>query len=353
MKSEFKIKQLRSDFIVDEVSYQPNFCDHEKSAYTYLRIKKEGMTTFDAIDKIRTAFNLDHSDVKAQGLKDEDGITSQLISVNKLLNTENIKLFNEKYGSGDSRLQITGVEGYGNAAVTPRLLHGNLFRLIVRNMDKVTAESFRDYCENNRHISFINYYDNQRFGIVGGRQNTHLIGKAIIDNNWISAYQEFEESKNDESENIKKPIDINALNCKNYFKEINFSKLNFFISAHNSYIWNNALSEYIFNEKIDTFECHLSDIGPLSVPVDSFFKLPNLFTVNAHGIDESSYEIFHKSYTRNLYATTTIFPENIEKDELNKNKYSIRISFFLPTGCYATMLVKQIFIKLNKKCLEK
>jgi len=33
-------------------------------------------------------------------------------------------------------------------------------------------------------MTFINYYDNQRFGISGGPYNTHLIGKGIIEGNY-------------------------------------------------------------------------------------------------------------------------------------------------------------------------
>lgn len=354
MEFNYKIKQKKEDFIVDEISLQPDFYHCKKSNFSYLWIEKRGMTTFDALDEIKKVFNLNHEDISAQGLKDEDGITSQLISIRKIIFQKDFKLFNKKFTSDDYKLQIKNIAGYGIKPLIPRLLHGNNFKLIIRNLNKVTAKSFYGYCEDNRFISFINYYDNQRFGIVGGPYNTHLIGEAIVNKDWVSAFKEFEKSKNNETSSIEKPAKLNSFLCKNYFKKINFSKLSFFVSSYNSHLWNRNASDYLVNEKIKTHKCDFPEVGLLSLPKESIFKLPNVFTVDAYDINKNTYRVFQKPQTRNLIVTTTIFPINIEKDELNKNKYCIQVSFFLPTGCYATMLIKQIFIKLNDNiCLEK
>lgn len=354
MEFNYKIKQKKEDFIVDEISLQPDFYNCKKSNFSYLWIEKRGMTTFDALDEIKKIFNLNHEDVSAQGLKDEDGITSQLISVRKIISQKNSKLFNKKFTSDNHKLQIKNIAGYGTKSLIPRLLHGNNFKLIIRNLNKVTAKSFYNYCRDNRFISFINYYDNQRFGIVGGPYNTHLIGEAIVNKDWVGAFKEFKKSKNNEISSIEKPTKLNSVLCKDYFKKLNFSKLSFFVSSYNSHLWNKNASDYLVNEKIKTHKCDFPKVGLLSLPKESIFKLHNVFTVDAYDINKNTYRVFQKPQTRNLIVTTTIFPINIEKDELNKNKYRIQVSFFLPTGCYATMLIKQIFIKLNDTiCLEK
>lgn len=354
MEFNYKIKQKKEDFIVDEISLQPDFCHCKKSNFSYLWIEKRGMTTFDALDEIKKIFNLNHEDVSAQGLKDEDGITSQLISARKIIFQKDLKLFNKKFTSDNHKLQIKNIAGYGTKSLIPRILHGNNFKLIIRNLNKVTAKSFYNYCRDNRFISFINYYDNQRFGIVGGVYNTHLIGEAIVKKDWVSAFKEFEKSKNNEISSIEKPTKLNSILCKNYFKKLNFSKLSFFVSSYNSHLWNKNASDYLVNEKMKTYKYDFPEVGLLSLPKESIFKLHNIFSVDAYDINKNTYRVFQKPQTRNLIVTTTIFPINIEKDELNKNKYRVQVSFFLPTGCYATMLIKQIFIKLNNNiCLEK
>ena len=50
---------------------------------------------------------------------------------------------------------------------------------------------------------------------------------------------------------------------------------------------------------------------------------------------------------RNLIVATTVYAGNLEKDELHKNMKKLSLSFFLPTGSYATMIIQQIFIKLK------
>lgn len=354
MKFNYKIKQIKEDFIVSEISLQPNFCRHDKSDFSYLWIEKRGMTTFDALDKIKKEFNLNQEDVSAQGLKDEDGVTSQLISIRKIIYKNDIELFNKKFNSDDYRLQIKNIDGYGKNSLTPRLLHGNSFKLTIRNLDQETTELFYSYCKNNRFINFLNYYDNQRFGIVGGPYNTHLIGKAITNEDWIAAYKEFKKSKNSKLVNVKKPIKINRVYCKQFFKQINFAKVRFFISSYNSHLWNKKTSDYISKRKEDTFQYPFPKIGSLSLIRNEIFQVRNILAVNGYEIDKDTYKVVQKEYVRNLLVTTTIFPISTGKDELNKGKHKIQISFFLPTGCYATMLIKQIFIKLDKGlCREK
>lgn len=353
MEFNYKIKQKKEDFIVDEISLQPDFYNCKEPNFSYLWIEKRGMTTFDAIDEIKKEFNLNYEDISAQGLKDEDGVTSQLISIRKIIFQNDLKLFNKKFVLDDYKLQIKNIAGYGTKSLIPRLLHGNNFKLIIRNLNKVTAKSFYNYCRDNRFISFINYYDNQRFGVVGGPYNTHLIGKAIVDRDWVSAFKELEKSKNNEIISIEKPAELNSILCKKYFKKINFSKLSFFVSSYSSHLWNKNASDYLINEKIKTQKCDFPEVGLLSLPKEPVFKLPNLFTADAYDINKAKFRVFRKLQTRNLIVTTTIFPINIDKDELNENKYCVQVSFFLPTGCYATMLIKQIFIKLNNICLEK
>ncbi len=105
---DFKIKTVNSDFIVDEVSLLPDF-DSKPKRYTYLWLKKSNYTTFDALDKIKTFFGLDYKDVAAEGLKDEDGITGQIISVKKKLSKKSVKDFNLAHDGGNTFIFLNGL----------------------------------------------------------------------------------------------------------------------------------------------------------------------------------------------------------------------------------------------------
>lgn len=81
-RCDFRIKTINSDFHVTEVPLLPDF-DSPVKKYTYVWLKKSNYTTFEAIEKIKEYFGLDFSDVATEGLKDEDGVTEQIISIKK------------------------------------------------------------------------------------------------------------------------------------------------------------------------------------------------------------------------------------------------------------------------------
>jgi tRNA pseudouridine13 synthase len=346
MKFNYKIKQINEDFIVDEVSLKPDFYNSNKSSFSYLWIKKRGMTTFEALEILRKEFELQQKSISHQGLKDEDGVTSQLISIRKIIFQRDLDKFNLKYKIGDFQIQIENILGYGKKELAPRLLHGNKFKLVIRNLNKKEAESFYKFCQNNRLISFINYYDKQRFGIVGGPYNTHLIGKGIAKQDWVKAYKEFKKSKNNDLFSLLPPKKIDSNNCKKFFKQLNFNQVHFFIPSYNSYLWNKKVNNYINKINKNNFQYFFSGIGLMSFIKKENSFIQNIIAVKGCEINKGNYKVSRKEYIRNLQVTTTVFPINIDKDELNKGKYRARVSFFLPTGSYATMLIKQIFIKL-------
>lgn len=347
MSIKYKLKSIKEDFIVNEVSLLPFFSLKDESKFTYIILKKSGMTTFDAMGHLVNFFKLNYEDVSAEGLKDEDGITTQLISIKKILEAKDIVKFNKIFLKSDYYSRIEEIRGYGNQSLLPRLLHGNSFEITIRDLDKKTAEKFQKYCLNNRHMSFVNYYDNQRFGIVGGVYNTHLIGKAIIENNWVGAFNEFKKSKNEELKIVKNFPKLNQNDCRDLFKKINPSKIAFFISSYESYIWNKKASEYLGKIK-NVREFIFPKIGKLAIPDKNIIRVINIFSCMGYSFDKNTFTAIKKEKQRNLIVNTTVFPLHIDKDELNKSKYKIMISFFLPTGCYATMIIKQIFLKLKK-----
>lgn len=78
---------------------------------------------------------------------------------------------------------------------------------------------------------------------------------------------------------------------------------------------------------------------------DRNFQSFNTCSLNGFAFTESSGQIESRPFTRSLAVTTTVFAGDLEKDDLHKNKWKTTLSFFLPPGSYATMLIKQIFIR--------
>jgi tRNA pseudouridine13 synthase len=56
-------------------------------------------------------------------------------------------------------------------------------------------------------------------------------------------------------------------------------------------------------------------------------------------------QAFFKSIERDVIVKPELFKYTIEDDEVYENRRKMTISFFLPRGSYATMLIKRIFAK--------
>lgn len=338
----FKLKSQNEDFEVTEIPLLPTISS--KGSHTYLWIKKSGYSTFDAQDQLKNYFKLSDTDINVEGLKDEDGVTSQIFSVRRFLTTKEVLGFNRKLNLLEKYIKIERIMGYGKTPVAEKMLHGNSFNLVVRNLGKNAVEGLERFCRENKYVSFINYYDTQRFGLPGGPYNAHLIGKALVEKDWKEAYKQYKISGNKGlPENFLPNSSTSSAAYRKIFLEVNLKKLSFFISSYDSYIWNEEVSKVLQKTCKGTF-CSFKEAGNLFVPEGNAFTLPNIFSCKGHGIkpDLTTYE---KPNSRCTTITTTVYTHTLEKDERNEGKKRITLSFFLPLGCYATMLVRQLVCK--------
>lgn len=335
---EYKLKARNEDFEVTEVPLIPRL--FKKGSYTYIWLKKSGFSTFEAQDKLRNFFKLRYEDINAEGLKDEDGITSQIVSIKKVLKEDRLKLFNKKNFSKISYIFLERVMGYGNVPVAEKMLHGNSFNITVRNLKEDSALKIEKHCKKNKFFSFVNYYDSQRFGIPSGTHNTHLIGKAIVENDWKEAYKQFKISKN--TGLPKDPI-TKKENYKEMLQSLNPKKLSFFVSSHDSHHWNQELSLTL--EKTCKGARHsFKNVGNLFVPEGNTFKAINIFSCRGNKL-EKDLSVSEKDNMRSALITTAIYVLGIEDDDMYKNKKKVKLAFFLPTGGYATMCIRQLIYK--------
>jgi len=344
----YKIKCKNDDFQVTEVSLMPNIAVKKpsKRSYSYVWIQKTGFTTFDVLEQIKNFFNLKFDAVRSQGLKDEDAITEQLVSVKKILTDEDIVAFNKKHKFKNKFSRIKNIVGYGMEPVKERELHGNSFRIVIRSLEKTLADNFLGYILNNKYLYFVNYYDNQRFGMPGGPYNTHLIGKAIVENDWKQAYEQMKITNNISSNDAIKKEKIKDF--KEVFKSINPKKIAFFVSAYDSFLWNNQASLTVRGNTKS--KCHLfENVGELHLPINYLSQCPPICAVDGYDFVAEKFSVQPKAYKRNLVIATTVYASKPETDELHKGKKKITVSFFLPTGSYATMIIKQIFLRLQDK----
>ena len=342
----YQLKKIPQDFIVKEVSLEPDLLAYEKSQYTYLLLKKIGFSTFDAIENVANYFNLSDDNISSQGLKDEDGVTYQTISIKKLLLSEDLLNFNKLCNETNNLIQLENIIGYGEKEVKAALLHGNVFSLTIRNLEPAVINDFNNYFKKKKLISFVNYYDSQRFGIIGNIMNSYLIGENLVKHNWRKAYDQFIISGDKRPKIDNLSLFGNKNKIINFFHNLNTSRINFFVSSYNSWLWNKATSEYLKTNKKSKV-CNFSSLGDLYLTGDTDQELKNIMSSPGYKINTKDFSINQKTCSRNIVTSTKIFLLYGGQDELNQGKEKIKISFFLPAGSYATMLVRQLFWQLN------
>jgi len=340
---EYVLKKIPEDFRVTEVPFVPELLPKEQSAHTYVRLDKVGSTTFEATDAITKHFSLSHGDVSAEGLKDEFAVTQQIISIRGIVEREDLELFNKRHSSGHDYIRLKNIIGYGLEAVPPRKLHGNTFSIVVRSLSKKNAEALHNLVTENRFIPFVNYYDNQRFGMDGGPYNTHLIGKAITENDWVSAGKEIALTKN-----LPKDTNVPSTQeeCKALFQTFNPQMIKFFVSSYSSALWNEKVSKEVESQNEGEHK-DFEHVGKLFLPNDINFTSPTSCEVDSFRFEPEPYAAEPTVYKRNLIFQTIFFPSEISDDDMHPGKYKLDLSFFLTSGSYATMAVQQLMMRIK------
>jgi len=330
---------------VTEVPLLPEVYPKNESSYTYVCVEKDGLTTFEVIGILKKELGIDFSDLNSEGLKDENAITTQIISVRKILSDRDVKRINKIYSVNKKSFSILNIIGHGKSPVQERMLHGNLFRLTIRDLANVWAKKFVEYCQSNRFVFTVNYYDNQRFGMAGGPYNTHLIGKALVEQKWKIALRELAKTKNEEIYGLMSKYNNGA---ESILRELNPKKLLFYVSSYNSYLWNNEVSKTL--KKINgnnTVKYPFKNVGELYIPHGKGCLFSEIVSTSGYSFDVKNFISCKKQIDRNLFISTAVHTTKPMSDPLHKGKYMIDASFFLPTGSYATMFINQIFIKLK------
>ena len=341
----FKVKSVNSDFVVDEVYLKPHLTSIDDALQTYLYVQKENLTTFQLLQILADYFQMDAKDVSASGLKDEQAVTRQLVSIQAVISAEQVNLANNFFRREGLIISICDVIGYGQEPVYPRKLHGNKFSVTLRNVEGAVADKLAAYLVANKFFTLLNYYDEQRFGLPDSIHNTHHIGEQLLADNWPEAYQEYLKSGNEqaERERVKAAFDQTQSHYQ-ALQAVMPSKLDFFISSYNSYLWNQKLNEEI-RQSGDTLQVELPYIGVVSLPLDNHTTIPAMLSLAVEQKNWQTGENFARIKTRPAILNIPVYRVGQEADTLHLgNKQAVTVAFYLPTGCYATMLVKQLLL---------
>lgn len=342
------LKKIPEDFRVKETQAIHKRIGSDDGQFRHFSVRKKNYETFDVVAALAAHYGIARQDISFSGLKDKDGVTEQYVSVRcadgKKISPEG---FNEKYYESDSAERFMHIRDAGpsNHELVVADLLGNTFDMVARSIDprlhdKLDARDSVDFI-------FINYYDVQRFGVPGGAKITHRIGEALHAEDYERAI-DLINRVGDSDDIAGNPI----ADREDLFARLDKRKIAFYLSSYSSFRWNASL-QTMLTAGIAEDGLIREDVEgvPFVYPKDVRGALPLIC-----GGNPCRY-VRHVAKGDRIVAVETNRPEFIqiiirigkpEQDEYHPGKLKCRFSFFLPSGCYATMALRQFMHNMEQ-----
>lgn len=358
-----KIKQIPEDFIVTEMI---KLKKSKSGDYTYFWLTKRNWTTLRAIVEIASKSHVSFKRFKFAGTKDRNAVTKQAVSAFKVEPDvlKNVRL-------KDIEIEIIG---FGKEPTSLGYLEGNRFDITIRDLKKDDFDVIKKNSAKIKKSGCLNYFGEQRFG----SGNTALIGKEIIKGRFEQAAKYMITYSEDKNKVAKEAREFAKKHWGNWgdilaqmpkFLGLEKAVLNqlvqvptdfagalrklpkpvrrMYVHGYQSWIFNKAL-EKIKDKKftktkklpVPGFETKLGN--------DKFSKaIKEILMEENVVLEEFRCTRMPELASAGSERSALFFPEKLkigklEKDELNNKKYKLKLSFELPKGDYATVLIKEL-----------
>lgn len=383
-----KLKRQPEDFQVEEL---PLVTAGDRGRFTFYRLTKRGLGTLEAVEAICRRWNIAGRQVSYGGLKDRHAVTIQYLTIfdgpHQALRQSSFEL--EPLGRVASP--------YG-----PQQFRGNRFVVVIRDLTEADARRSVQAVQELPTDGLPNYFDDQRFGSVGF--DGGFIGKAWLSGDheralrlalaeanpsdrpgtkvekellrecwgrWAEAKARLERSH---ARSIVTYLVDHPEDFRGAFARIRRELRSLYFSAFQSHLWNGMLARWIEHcappEKRIAIDFKL---GPL--PIHRGLDLAQAQTLRSSSIPLPSsrnslpegelgavigavlqdqnlaWEDMRVKHLKDVFFSkgsrpALFFPERLSHelgvDELAKGRKSLRLSFELPKGAYATLVVKRI-----------
>jgi tRNA pseudouridine13 synthase len=383
-----KLRRIPEDFRVEEL---PTVEPAERGRYVLYRLTKRGIGTIEAIEAIRRRWNVASSRLNYGGLKDRHAVTIQYLTIldgpGQAMTQENLEL--EPVG----RLPFP----YG-----PAHFRGNRFALVLRDLSSEAAQKAQKAAREVPTDGLPNYFDDQRFGSVGfsggfiaeawlrgdHEQALRLAlaepnpsdrpatkqEKAILQETWGRWAEAKERLPRSHARSLVTYLVDHPTDFRGAFARLKRELRSLYFSAYQSHLWNLMLGRLIesltrpeqrvpIDFKVATLPLHRG-LDPDQARELTSWRLPLPASRNplpegpageiARGVLEPlglAWEDLKVRHLKDVYFSkgtrnALFFPENLvhatEPDDLYPGRKKAILSFDLPRGAYATLVVKRL-----------
>lgn len=393
-----KLKQRPEDFsVIESYRFEPSN-DGEHFVY---RMDKQKLSTFEAIDRLRDRRGVRRRDVSICGLKDKQGRTEQLIAIK-----------GRKIDLQEADLRLTYL-GRSAEPLSARNITSNRFSVIVRDLSEAEVERVPESVAEVTRVGVVNYFDSQRFG--GVKHGQGFVVKDLLRGDFEAALEGMiaRPSPLDRSEDAKvrqwfadhwgewnrtppyrswaryRPI-IERLRQRPHDYGYALMAMDRRMRAMTVYelqsaLWNDAVNRYlkakVAHEDLVSLRYQLGRLWfPRSTPGDlgrelserTFPLLAPESTFDDPVVEAACHEALGRQnlslsrlVVKNLDAfhfkheerPLMVFPGKLrvskpQRDELNRGRQKVVLSFTLPPGAYATLVVRRVMWFATEEHLE-
>ncbi len=361
------IKEQVDDFVVKELGSHDA---REEGDHLIVKLRKQNMTTMDAIDKLSKMLHISRNRIGYAGNKDKRAVTEQYISIQGVEKEEVRNVYTDEFD-----IEVVGKNGkigLGN-------LKANRFNITIRDL-KLPIEDIRDRSlniVNDLDGKMPNYFGPQRFG--SSRPITHQVGRLILQGDYKEAVWTYIAKPYDEEyKSIRKVreelwetrevegaaerfpekfryektllyhLTKNPGDYQGAIKRLPEGLQTLFVHAYQSWIFNKTLSKLLEEDWYDE-EYEVPLVGYKTEFNDSKQDQVMQEIMEEEGIERDDFrtsdipELRSEGSLRRAFADFRNFEiVEVEEDDLNMAKNKMTVRFDLPKGCYATTFLREI-----------
>ncbi len=328
--------------VVEKIKLKPQKRGH----YKLIEVTKKGKSTIELVEYLSSIFKIDLKEIGYAGLKDKNATTIQFLTLPKEVKIDKFK------NSEEVNLKEIGLV---SKALKIGDLTGNTFTIILKNINDSEYQKFQRAINKISKIGFANFFGYQRFGkenqeaikkgkkiAYSGKRVKNQRGKILV-----AAYQ----SKifNDW---LNRRLEISNLICQDkkddflkqlsptLFKTIQQSKTIFkLLPGDLGYIFKNGRKNFLNVNDIERFSNSFinKEFHPTGVLYGSNVRLSSSIAK----LIESEFIDYNFDALRGARRDAWVWPKNLKYWYESKNK-SIKLTFSLPPGSYATVLLEEL-----------
>lgn len=348
---EFLFTQTPRDFVVQEM---PLYEASGEGEHLMICMRKKGLSTNELLKILSSTLGIASKEIGYAGLKDKNALTTQYLTIPKRFEAP---LLQAKESLEQKNIKLLSLSSHANKLRIGHL-KGNKFFIRLKKVQKNDMSKITQVLEKIKAFGMPNYFGFQRFGKFG---DNYLEGKAIVEKKkkirdkklstfLISSYQSylFNLWLSDRVKLSKLISDFSTKELKDALKLSSLPPIQdlspLYSQPHPFKILKGDLMHHYPYGKLFCLESLESeaqrflskDIVPCGILSGKKITLP---TSDALAYQESFLD--HAISEIGSHRFSWVFPEELEYRYIEE-KAHLELSFYLPKGSYATILLETL-----------